>query len=82
MIGPLRGEGAIHYGGIISPFNAWLIMRGLVTLPLVEVWWLQVPFRPWLAVACLIALVVFPAVWREIGTVAEAGLLARTTVFS
>ena len=25
---------AIHMGGIISPFNAWLIMRGLVTLPL------------------------------------------------
>ena len=34
LIGPLRGEGAIHYGGIISPFNAWLIMRGMVTLPL------------------------------------------------
>ncbi|MCE5253158.1 MAG: aminotransferase class I/II-fold pyridoxal phosphate-dependent enzyme [Actinomycetia bacterium] len=25
---------AIHMGGIISPFNAWLIMRGLATLPL------------------------------------------------
>jgi cystathionine beta-lyase/cystathionine gamma-synthase len=34
LIGPLRGEGAIHYGGIISPFNAWLIMRGMATLPL------------------------------------------------
>jgi methionine-gamma-lyase len=25
---------AIHMGGIMSPFNAWLIMRGLATLPL------------------------------------------------
>ncbi len=25
---------AIHMGGIISPFNAWLIMRGLTTLPI------------------------------------------------
>jgi methionine-gamma-lyase len=25
---------AIHMGGIISPFNAWLIMRGVATLPL------------------------------------------------
>jgi methionine-gamma-lyase len=24
---------AIHMGGIISPFNAWLIMRGIATLP-------------------------------------------------
>ncbi len=32
--GPLRGEGLIHYGGVISPFNAWLIMRGIATLPL------------------------------------------------
>lgn len=34
LIGPLRGEGMIHYGGVISPFNAWLIMRGMATLPL------------------------------------------------
>ncbi len=34
LIGPLRGEGLIHYGGTISPFNAWLIMRGMATLPL------------------------------------------------
>lgn len=25
---------AIHMGGILSPFNAWLIMRGLTTLPI------------------------------------------------
>ena len=25
---------AIHMGGIISPFNAWLILRGLATLPI------------------------------------------------
>lgn len=30
----LRGEGMSHYGGVISPFNAWLIMRGMATLPL------------------------------------------------
>jgi methionine-gamma-lyase len=34
LTAPLRGEGLIHYGGIISPFNAWLIMRGMATLPL------------------------------------------------
>ena len=27
-------EAALHYGGIISPFNAWLIARGAATLPL------------------------------------------------
>ena len=36
--------------------------------------------RPWLLVACLIALVVFPAVWREIGTLAEAGLLVQSGI--
>ncbi len=30
----LKAEAAIHYGGIISPFNAWLIMRGAATLPI------------------------------------------------
>ena len=34
LTGPLRGEGVIHYGSAISPFNAWLIMRGMATLPL------------------------------------------------
>ncbi len=33
-IGQLRGEALTHYGGVISPFNAWLIMRGIATLPL------------------------------------------------
>ncbi len=27
-------EAIIHYGGILSPFNAWLILRGAATLPL------------------------------------------------
>lgn len=27
-------EGVIHYGGNISPFNAWLILRGAATLPI------------------------------------------------
>lgn len=31
---PLRQKTAIRIGGIISPFNAWLIMRGMATLPL------------------------------------------------
>ena len=33
--------------------------------------------RPWLIVACVVALVVFPAVWREIGAMAEATLLVQ-----
>ena len=32
--GELRQNVAIRTGGILSPFNAWLIMRGLATLPL------------------------------------------------
>jgi hypothetical protein len=36
--------------------------------------------RPWLLVACLIALVVFPAVWREIGALDEASLLVQMGV--
>jgi cystathionine beta-lyase/cystathionine gamma-synthase len=34
LIGALRGESLVHYGGVISPFNAWLIMRGMATLPI------------------------------------------------
>ena len=30
----LRQDTAIHLGGALSPFNAWLIMRGMATLPL------------------------------------------------
>lgn len=30
----LRKSTAIRLGGVISPFNAWLIMRGIATLPL------------------------------------------------
>jgi methionine-gamma-lyase len=33
-IGALNLEAAIHHGGILSPFNAWLIARGAATLPL------------------------------------------------
>ena len=33
--------------------------------------------RPWLAVACLVALVIFPAVWREIGATVESSLLVQ-----
>lgn len=31
-LAPLRKGASIHLGGTISPFNAWLIMRGLATL--------------------------------------------------
>ncbi len=34
LLGPLRGEALVHYGGVLSPFNAWLILRGMATLPL------------------------------------------------
>lgn len=30
----LRKDMLVHLGGALSPFNAWLILRGLVTLPL------------------------------------------------
>lgn len=30
----LNVEARIHYGGVLSPFNAWLIMRGAATLPI------------------------------------------------
>jgi methionine-gamma-lyase len=30
----LNEETLVHYGGCISPFNAWLIMRGIATLPI------------------------------------------------
>ena len=33
-IAALRLEAGIHYGGVMSPFNAWLIMRGAATLPI------------------------------------------------
>ena len=29
----LRNDAMVHLGGIISPFNAWLIARGAATLP-------------------------------------------------
>ncbi len=33
-IDDLNLEAAVHYGGILSPFNAWLISRGAATLPI------------------------------------------------
>jgi methionine-gamma-lyase len=30
----LNLEAMVHYGGVLSPFNAWLIMRGAATFPL------------------------------------------------
>ncbi|MDR2749136.1 MAG: aminotransferase class V-fold PLP-dependent enzyme, partial [Clostridiales bacterium] len=34
LIDKIKGEAMVNLGGAISPFNAWLIMRGAVTLPL------------------------------------------------
>jgi len=34
LLDPLRTEALSHYGGVISPFNAWLILRGMATLPI------------------------------------------------
>lgn len=34
LIDKIRAEAMVNIGGAISPFNAWLIMRGSVTLPL------------------------------------------------
>lgn len=31
---PLRKKTAIRFGGVLSPFNAWLILRGVATFPL------------------------------------------------
>ena len=33
-VASLAGEALVHHGGILSPFNAWLIARGAATLPL------------------------------------------------
>ncbi len=33
QLAPLRSRALVHFGGVLSPFNAWLIIRGLVTLP-------------------------------------------------
>jgi hypothetical protein len=33
--------------------------------------------RPWLVVACVVALVVFPAVWHEVGSLEDATLLVQ-----
>ena len=30
----LNLEAAVHFDGVLSPFNAWLIMRGAETLPI------------------------------------------------
>ncbi len=34
LIGQIKRQALVNLGGVISPFNAWLIMRGVVTLPL------------------------------------------------
>lgn len=33
-LAPIRADAMVDVGGVISPFNAWLITRGSVTLPL------------------------------------------------
>jgi len=34
LIDRIKAEAMVNFGGIISPFNAWLIARGLLTFPL------------------------------------------------
>ncbi|MFC3612365.1 trans-sulfuration enzyme family protein [Lutimaribacter marinistellae] len=34
LIRQMRIEAAIHHGGVLSPFNAWLVARGAATLPM------------------------------------------------
>ena len=34
LIDKIKRQAMVNLGGIISPFNAWLIMRGVVTLPI------------------------------------------------
>ncbi len=34
LVAPVRCDAMVDVGGVISPFNAWLILRGSVTLPL------------------------------------------------
>jgi cystathionine gamma-synthase/methionine-gamma-lyase len=34
LVERIRRQAMVNLGGVISPFNAWLIMRGVVTLPL------------------------------------------------
>lgn len=34
LIEPIKGDAMVDVGGVISPFNAWQIQRGSVTLPL------------------------------------------------
>ncbi|TNM61946.1 PLP-dependent transferase [Streptomyces sp. NP160] len=34
LVNAVKAEALVDVGGVISPFNAWLIMRGSVTLPL------------------------------------------------
>ena len=34
LISQIRAESAIHHGGVMSPFNAWLVARGLSLLPM------------------------------------------------
>lgn len=34
ILGPVQQKIRVQTGGVLSPFNAWLIMRGLATLPI------------------------------------------------
>ncbi len=34
QLGKLYIEASVHHGGVLSPFNAWLILRGAATLPM------------------------------------------------
>lgn len=34
LVSPIRADAGVDVGAVLAPFNAWLIMRGSVTLPL------------------------------------------------
>ena len=34
LVGPIKADAMVDVGGVVSPFNAWLISRGSITLPL------------------------------------------------
>ena len=63
----LNQEAAVHHGGVLSPFNAWLILRGAATLPL------RMKAHAWGNQCCLDAAEVFVTV-RRINRHGQAGV--------
>ena len=82
---PVRGVGPAASGGIplLQQVLLYLVVvLGVVLSEAVAMARTGAPIRielsrPWLLVACVVALVVFPAVWHEIGAMDEASLLVQ-----